>query len=120
VKIAFAYCVLLTYIVAMFKPSLPVVKDTLAHLFWQMDHLATVHHHYGNDHVHHEIKKDATQSEEPQNNPTSKAPETVSTHLLSNVHYDFTRHYILENRFYSKMCSLQNPFLEISSPPPRS
>ena len=103
----------------MLKPSLPVVKDTLAHIFWQMDHMATVHHHYGNNHLHHEIKKDATQNEQEETGPNSKLPEPVSIHLFLKAEYDFSSHSLLEKHFCQGLYSLQEPFPEISSPPPK-
>ncbi len=103
----------------MCKPALPVVKDIVAHLFWKMEHLATVHHHYGKNHVHNEIK-DVAAHDEKQNNQQTKTQEPVSIHILSKNNYDLGYQFISANSYSSKLYRLLNPFLEIKSPPPKS
>lgn len=49
--------VFLGYALLMISPALPVLKDRLAHSFYHSYHIAVVHAHNGEEHVHYEQKK---------------------------------------------------------------
>lgn len=45
------------YTLLMLSPALPVIKDAIAHTFYNSYHVAVVHSHNGVNHVHYEQKK---------------------------------------------------------------
>ncbi len=59
---------LVVFALVMLKPVMPDLTDTVAHVFWYSQHMATVHYEDGVYHVHKEsvadIKKDASQKNE--------------------------------------------------------
>jgi hypothetical protein len=114
-----AYYFLLLYTIAACKPVLPVIKDVVAHAFWNAKHVATVHQHDGDHHVHSEVNKVAAQDHEDQNTPTPKASEPVSIHIPANHHYDF-RHLSEGNkRYFFSLNARRNPYLEKDFLPPK-
>ncbi len=58
---------ILVFALVMLKPVMPYISDTVAHVFWYSQHMATVHYEDGKYHVHKEavadIQKDATQKD---------------------------------------------------------
>jgi hypothetical protein len=53
----FASLLLLLYAFGVLRPVIPLVNDAVAHCFWKMDHIATVHLENGKYHVHVELAK---------------------------------------------------------------
>ena len=97
-----------------------MIKDVVAHTFWGVDHLATVHQHDGDQHVHTEINKAAAQDNEEQNTPTSKASDPVSIHIPANHHYDF-RHLSEGNkRYFFSGSDFRDPYVEKDILPPKN
>lgn len=52
-----ATLLLICYAALLLRPLGPVVTDVFAHIFWNSEHMATVHYENGQYHVHVEIKK---------------------------------------------------------------
>ncbi|MBC7827162.1 MAG: hypothetical protein H7122_05415 [Chitinophagaceae bacterium] len=105
--------------IAICKPVLPIVKDALAHAFWKVEHLSTVHHHAGNLHVHTEINELAEDSDKDKNAQTFKTTDSVSIHILAKNNFEFAYQFVNAKSYFFKLCSLQNPFLAINCPPPK-
>lgn len=118
-KSASAYYLLLFYITAMFKPLLPAVKDMMAHLFWKEQHINTIHHEHGKDHLHHELT-DADNKNEADHNLPTLFSEPVSVHMLFRSTFDFS--VILNNQKEYPQVSflLTNPGVETNIPPPKA
>ena len=57
------YTLIGIYAFALLKPILPVLNDVIAHTFFKMEHLATVHYENGKYHVHVELQKVADKTE---------------------------------------------------------
>lgn len=64
-KIVCSYIIVLVFALVMLKPVMPYISDTVAHVFWYSQHMATLHYEDGKYHVHKqsvaEIKKDAAE-----------------------------------------------------------
>lgn len=54
-----AYYLLLLYITIACKPTIPLVQNVWAHTFYEQEHIATVHHQNGQNHVYYEAAKAA-------------------------------------------------------------
>jgi hypothetical protein len=118
-KSASAYYLLLIYIAAMCKPVLPVVKDVLAHAFWQESHTATVHQKSGEDHVHQEVK-DMEGNHTDDSGVPAKFTEPVSVHLLMQYCCNFFYSFAVTDNRLQRVCSFTAPILNVIIPPPKS
>ena len=118
-KTIVAHYLLLIYITAVCKPVLPLVNDLLAHTFWKTEHIITVHHENGKDHVHHELKKISDQNNEDANSPAPKSSESVSVHILLKNNYDLPYNATSEHKHLIRSYSLLSTFLELNTPPPK-
>lgn len=84
-----SYLVLFSYTIIILKPVLPVASDTLAHVFWKLEHISTVHSHDGDDHVHQEIIKTEAQDKQGKTTIPPRYEVSVNPHLITNISYDF-------------------------------
>ncbi|MBC7384051.1 MAG: hypothetical protein H7296_13885 [Bacteroidia bacterium] len=67
------------YCHGLVKPVMPLIKDVVAHVFFEMEHLSTVHHEHGHNHMHAELLNEA--EEEENHHATSINFETFTDHL---------------------------------------
>ncbi len=104
----------------MCKPVLPLVNDILAHTFWKTEHIITVHHENGKDHLHYELKKASDQNSGDANSPAPKSAESVSVHILLQNNYDFSYSIISEQKYLNGSYNLLSPFLDLNTPPPKA
>ncbi|MBC7696545.1 MAG: hypothetical protein H7141_14000 [Burkholderiales bacterium] len=77
---AFICLMLGVYTFGLIKPIMPLVKDVVAHVFFESSHMATVHYENGRYHIHLELKEVA----EKNNSAQSTAPsenESIFTHV---------------------------------------
>ena len=58
-KKALLYLLLFSYTTVVLKPVFPTIADTVAHIFWYSEHMATVHFENGRYHVHLEYQQAA-------------------------------------------------------------
>ena len=101
VKSTTAFYLLIIYTLAVCKPVFPLLRDELAHIFWEADHIATVHHHHGELHAEEETAT-ATHEEEKEKSPaTSKVSEPVSIHVPVQSAFAAPQSVIVENIFGS-------------------
>jgi hypothetical protein len=119
-KSTVAHYLLLIYITAMCKPVLPLVNDILAHTFWKTQHIITVHHENGKDHLHYELKKISDQNNEDADSSAPKSAESVSVHILLQNNYDFSYSIVSQQKHLSGSYSLLSTFLELNPPPPKA
>jgi hypothetical protein len=54
--------VLVCYVLLMFKPSMPLLNDWIAHTFYEKQHLLMVHEVKGKFHIHQELAKAGDQA----------------------------------------------------------
>lgn len=102
------------------KPLAVIVEDTLAHTFWRMQHLATVHFENGRYHVHAELgdisEKDAKTSQEK--TPSSETSnENIQT--IHEFNFDLQINSILIPVALHQTQDVITGFTRISSPPPK-
>ncbi len=115
---AFAYYCLLLYLSAIFKPVVPIVKDMLAHSFWKMEHMETIHHHHGDNHAHLEIEKSSDQNK---GTPTAtKWEEPVSVHLSLQKTIVFYNHLLAKKNYRIYNSDLSASIIQMITPPPKA
>jgi hypothetical protein len=111
-----SYLLLFIYANGLLAPVSPIIGDVMAHAFWRAQHMATVHCVNGKYHVHYELYN--TGKKDNKGNSTVKADEAISIHIQPDekeLLFTFRKE-IIQIR---EGVWLQNPFIKISSPPPR-
>ncbi len=119
-KTTAAYYLLLIYFTAMCKPVIPLVNDFLAHTFWKTEHVITVHHENGKNHLHYELKKASDQDSKDGNSTSPKSSESVSVHILQQNNFDSYYSIVFEQKHLSGFYNLRSTFLELNTPPPKA
>lgn len=121
IKKYFCFVCLFIYSFALIKPLTPLVKDAVAHTFYKMQHLATVHYENGKHHLHVELAEASDLAKDA----TSKGNTITSSE-------DIFQHFsnaILKIDNYPELCQIlftptkqytPGIFVEKSSPPPKA
>lgn len=115
-----AYYLLILYTLAMCKPVLPLIQDELAHIFLKAEHIATVHHHHGDDHAEEAIAEAAHEEKNDTNPATSKTSEPVSIHLFSQLIDNIPQPFIKKEKYVITVSSVSIISLDKHYPPPKS
>lgn len=115
-----AYYLLLLYITVMCKPIIPLVQDIWAHTFYEQEHIATVHHQNGQNHVHYEVKK---ANEDKNGDKSSKAKSSDSDtsfhfNLVSKLVFNTNKPTLVQTDF-DQLNILPVVFTDINLPPPK-
>ena len=116
------YIILTVYVFAQIKPLAVIVEDVLAHTFWKVQHMATVHFENGRYHVHAEL---GDISEKENKNTQQKAPssEKINENTAQNIHelnYNFQIQSILIPVSFHQTQDVLAGFKTINSPPPKT
>jgi hypothetical protein len=115
------YTLLCVYSFALLKPLTPIVNDVIAHAFYKMEHLATVHFENGKYHVHAELAQQAEKDNPTKNSNTpSSIFEVLAKHLRNE-----TAALIVDRVCISKIVfpSINFPVdisVEFPTPPPKA
>jgi hypothetical protein len=116
------YILLSFYVFAQLKPVIVVVEDVLAHTFWKMQHMATVHYENGHYHIHTEL---SDISEKESKNTQQKAPisEKINESAAQNTYeikFNFYTNSILIPARIHQTQNVLAGFTRINSPPPKA
>ncbi len=114
-----SYLVLFSYTTIILKPVLPVASDVVAHAFWKLEHISTVHSHDGDDHVHQEIIEKEKQDQSDKTIPVFRYEVSVSPHLIAKVSYDFSLAPEIQTHNTSSLFYHPESFLDQDDPPPK-
>jgi len=114
-----SYLVLFSYTIIILKPVIPIVSDSVAHIFWKLEHISTVHSHDGDNHVHKEIIKTETQDQSDKTSAPSRSEVVLHPHLITKISYDFSL--IPEVQIYNAPSFSYYPqaSLKMDDPPPK-
>ncbi len=86
IKKGIVYTFLFVYSSGVLKPLMPLVNDVIAHTFYKMEHLATVHFQNGKYHVHMEQAMEANgQKNDAKGTIPLSAYETLANHLTKKT-----------------------------------
>ena len=113
-----SYLVLFSYTIIILKPVIPVVSDSVAHIFWKLEHISTVHSHGGDDHVHQEIMKTEAQDQKDKTTVPFRYEVSVNSHLIAKISYDFSLVPEIQIHNISSLFYHPQAFLEQDDPPP--
>ncbi len=111
------YILLLSYSALMLKPVSPYISDTIAHIFYYAQHMATVHYENGKFHVHKEVIAAAKEEAAPKDQTSSKKDNSISDHLATTNNHALP--YTQAVLFQSTLTShLPDPLPQAAEPPP--
>lgn len=116
------YLLLFIYAGAQLKPLTVVINDVLAHTFWKVQHMATVHYENGHYHLHNELKtiseedKSSTQEKVPS---TEKSNETNSSQIVHELNFDLETVVTNISPMTDPKQNSVSGFRKINSPPPK-
>lgn len=120
IKRTFIYALLCVYALGLIKPVVPIVNDAIAHTFYKLEHIATVHYENGKYHLHAELEQEATDmKKEAGNTVPSSVYETLSNHINNEV-LKVNRYFTLSQIINSyKTQATLDVLSKISTPPPQ-
>ena len=118
-KKALLYLLLFSYTSLVLKPVLPFITDTVAHIFWYSEHIATVHYEKGKYHVHYESLAEAKKNSPEKSIPVTKTETASSEHFMNTSRYDFSYQPLLSLHFSNPSFYLPHTWLANSYPPPK-
>ena len=98
---AFIYLMLGIYTFGLIKPVMPLVKDIIAHTFFESSHMATVHYENGRYHIHLELK------EEVKNNAKKSPIISIKDNLPVHIQVENLKSEI----YFLKMTEVLTPYL---------
>jgi hypothetical protein len=115
------YILLSFYVFAQLKPLIVVVEDVLAHTFWKVQHMATVHYENGHYHIHSELsdisEKEAKNTQ--QKAPSSEKINETDSQNIHEVNFNFQTNSILTPVIVHQKQDVLAGFNRINSPPPK-
>ena len=117
------YILLIFYVIVQLKPLTVIVQDVLAHTFFKMQHMATIHKENGQYHLHLQLKdiSEKENSSSSEKTPSSqKFNENISAHVIQEFNF-LLKNNDLKSQFvtFSKKDTV-SIFLPINSPPPKA
>ncbi len=82
---------LAVYVLSIFKPLGPLVEDTLAHCFWEMQHIVTVHEEHGHFHMHVEMAEETFDDQQQEKNQTKSVKSIFADAHTPSIALSFAR-----------------------------
>jgi hypothetical protein len=104
------------------RPLTAVLQDVIAHTFFKMQHMATIHYENGKYHLHHELK---TIAEEGNNSTSQKIPssqkttETNCNQITHEIHFNFETYSISLPQVPISDQNVVAGSTSINAPPPK-
>ena len=114
------YIILFSYTTIILKPVSPYISDTVAHIFYYTQHMATVHYQNGKLHVHKEIVDNAKKNDPAKESPSSKKETSSSDHISLLQNYGQQALYKLTKYNIPYAPTLLYNHLRGDYPPPRA
>lgn len=114
------YLLLFSYTTSVMMPVLPFAKDLIAHTFWMVEHVSTVHLENGKYHTHFESLSLVKKTDPEKTNDISKAPTFAADHIIViNQTFDFHSPTISKNNYSSLVFYLPYNYFISDVPPPK-
>jgi len=116
------YLLLFSYTTVLFKPVLPALGDFVAHTFWRLEHISSIHIENGKQHLHYELiglVKESTKEKAAANN--FKADVFYTPHVIAQSPcYDFTLPQLPPADYRWYLLFFPSHWLQSDFPPPKA
>lgn len=110
----------LVFALVMLKPVMPYISDTVAHVFWYSQHMATVHLENGKFHVHKETVEANQKNSTEKNNAIFKKAFSQTEFVAVSCSANEPTYYYAHKCYISTASSLSHRFLIRFFPPPKA
>jgi hypothetical protein len=114
-----SFYLILVYSSLILKPVLPIVNDSLSHVFALAKHLATVHAVYGANHVQLEIVETNKPGEKSKTQNPYRAGDSVPLHIFTEVCCFGLQKGLMTVHLPSLSDSITWIYLPFEAPPPK-
>ena len=104
----------------MLKPVSPYIYDSVAHIFYYNQHMATVHYENGKMHVHNEIVNNTKKDQPAKEMPASKKENSTTDHISLQQKQSIQALALIKSYPIPLAANLLNNFLAAANPPPRA
>lgn len=114
------YLLLFSYTTSVVMPILPFAKDLIAHTFWMIEHVSSVHFENGKYHTHFESLSLTKKADPEKTNEVAKATIFAAEHIIvTNTTYDFRSPITTVNNYSQLVFYLPNIYFISDVPPPK-
>jgi hypothetical protein len=123
VKKTIVYILLFFYVAVQLKPLTAVVQDVIAHTFFKMQHMTTVHYENGHYHLHAEletINKESNTTNKSNEKSSSQKTEVNSQQLLIQLRFNFRTNSSLIPTTLTSVLDLCSGFTRLNYLPPKN
>lgn len=105
------------------RPIVTVVQDVVAHTFFKMQHMATIHYENGNYHLHADLKT-INDDESASNKTSQKLPsqktEKNTNELLTLLNFNFTTNASLIPTTITSVLDVSSGYIQSPYLPPKT
>ncbi len=106
------------------RPLLPVLQDVVAHTFFKMQHMATIHFENGNYHLHTDLKTinddEKATNKTTQKSSSEKLSETNNQQLLTQINFNFKTNSSLIPTKITSVLDVCSGFIQLPYLPPKT
>jgi hypothetical protein len=123
VKKTIVYILLFFYVAVQLKPLTVVVQDIIAHTFFKMQHMTSVHYENGHYHLHAEletINKENNTAGKPIEKSSSQETEANSKQLLTQLRFNFKTNASLIPTTLKSVLDVCSGFTQLNYLPPKN
>ncbi len=114
------YTLVCIYSLALIKPITPIVNDVVAHTFFKMTHMATVHFENGKYHIHAELQKESQETPSKSTTTPTSIFETLANHLKNETNSMLVDCVCISNITFPYIKFLVDICLKSPTPPPKA
>jgi hypothetical protein len=119
-KFVSAYYLFLLYLTVVFQPLIPIICDAFAHTFENEIHLATIHAHYGSNHLETTLAEAGADSKNNEKHATLNNEEPFPVHFSEEVYVNlFSLKNIPVKHPVANLSLLPFAFIAKQFPPPK-
>lgn len=116
------YIFLFFYVAVQLLPLTAIVEDVLAHTFFKMQHMATIHYENGKYHLHTELNTIAAEEGNLTKDKivtSEKYNENLTNQFSLQLNFDLSTKTHRLSAFIHPNGNISSGFLSITSPPPQ-
>lgn len=120
IKRTLVYALLYVYSFGLLKPIVPVVNDVIAHTFYKLEHMATVHYENGKYHLHAEIASEVPDNGEPKSSSAASVYEVLANHVYTGTIKLNSELSVSQTIIHSQTQHTLDVFIKSPTPPPKA
>jgi ABC-type nickel/cobalt efflux system permease component RcnA len=127
IKTTISKILLCIYVFALIRSLGPLISDIVAHTFFEAQHLATVHLHHGEHHLHDELEEEDEDSAHDHHHHDSNGAnrlvsenKALEAYLTTSIAGFISYPESIKNCVLSENNQLPDGFIQKVTPPPKA